>query len=140
MAKTKGKSKIGRPPKHGAYSIVVKQGEPPENRQYIRNYLIEIREGLIRDHGPREEDLSTGQRILIDRATSLLSICRVIEEWIRENGVFVGMQLQPILKVYLSHLNSLRLILVNLGLNQKEIDKIVDLGTYVEQNYGDKGE
>lgn len=37
-AKIKKKPKLGRSPKHGGYSLLVK-GELPENRKYIREYL-----------------------------------------------------------------------------------------------------
>jgi len=50
-SKKKGKSRRGRPPKHGGYSLLIK-GELPDNRRYIARYLTEVREGLIKDVWP----------------------------------------------------------------------------------------
>jgi len=123
MAK-KQKSKVGRPIKHGAYSLILKEGELPENRRYIREYLIETRKGIILDLGG-EESLTTAKVVLVDRAISLLSICRVIEEWVRENGVFTGRRLQPVLSIYLSFLNQLRSTLLCLGLERAKTEEIL---------------
>jgi len=81
------KSRRGRPPKHGGYSLLTK-GELPENRQYLRTYLTDVREGLIRDLGPKEENLTTAQLVLIDRVITKLGIIRLIEEHVKEKGIF----------------------------------------------------
>ena len=119
--KKKGKSRLGRPPKHGGYSFLVK-GELPENRKHIRNYLSVCRQGWIEDIGPTEDDLSTSQKVLIDKATSLLGITRCIEEHVREQGVFQGNRLNKSLgDNYLSYVNSLRLLLREIGI-KKTVD------------------
>ena len=124
--KRKGKKRGPQPGvkyKHAAYSLIVKAGELPQKRRYIEKYLTESREGWIRDIGPTEEDLTTSQRVMIDKATSLLGVTRCIEEYIKETGVLQGTNLQPILlKAYLSYVNSLRLILRELGIEQKQAD------------------
>ncbi len=122
--KLQRKSKRGRPPKHGGYSLLIK-GELPENRKYIRKYLSTTREGLIKDLGPAEEDLTTAQVIIIDRIVSKLGVIRCIEEHIRENSVLVGQDLAPSLKAsYLAYNNSIRLDLQALGIDERKIDKI----------------
>lgn len=136
--KKKGKSRRGRPPKHGGYSLLVK-GELPENRRYIARYLTEIREGLIGNIGPTEEDLTTAQRVIIDRVISKLGVVRCIEEHIRKNSVMEGNDLAPSLKVsYLAYNNSIRLDLQAIGIDKKQA-KALDLHTYVREKYGKKG-
>jgi len=122
-SKLEGKSKRGRPPKHGGYSIL-SRGEIPENRRYIAKYLSEVREGLIEDLGPSEEDLSTAQRVLINRVISKLGVIRCVEEYIKENSVIVGNDLAPSLKAsYLAYNNSIRLDLQALGIEKRATDK-----------------
>ena len=104
---------------HGGYSYLTK-GELPENRTYILKYLMAVRQGIIRDLGPNENDLSTAQIVLIDRITTKLGVIRCVEEYIRENSVMMGNDLAPSLKAsYLAYNNSLRLDLQALGLNKK---------------------
>lgn len=94
-------------------------GETPEHRQYIKKYLTDIREGLIRDIGPEEKDLTTAHLILIDRLISLLGVIRLIEEKAKEEGVFRGKDLIPSLKQsYISYNNTVRLTLEKLGIDK----------------------
>jgi len=121
---------------HGGYSFLT-SGRLPEHRVHIRRYLTNCREGLIADHGG-EENLSTGQALLIDRVISKLGCIRCIEEHIRENSVMVGQELAPSLKAsYLAFNNSLRLDLLALGLDKK-LEDISSLEKYVEEKYGKK--
>lgn len=139
MAKTKGKSRIGRPPKHGGYSLIVRQGEFPENRRHIRDYLISVRSGLILDLGPTEQNLTTAQLVLIDRLTSLLSIVRLMEEYAKEKGGLNGGRLSESLREsYITYNNSIRLTLQALGIDKQVRDR-GDLDGYLESNYGKKG-
>ena len=104
---------------HGGYSFLTK-GKIPENRTHILRYLMAVRDGLIRDLGPAENDLSTAQIVLIDRITTKLGVIRCVEEHIRENSVMAGDDLAPSLKAsYLAYNNSLRLDLQALGLEKK---------------------
>jgi len=109
-----------RPKSHGGYSYLTK-GKLPENRTNILKYLMAAREGLIKDLGPTENDLSTAQIVMIDRVTTKLGVIRCVEEHIRENSVMVGDDLAPSLKAnYLAYNNSLRLDLQALGLEVKK--------------------
>jgi hypothetical protein len=132
--KTKKKSRPrGRPPLHGGFSLLVRKGELPENRQYIARWLTEVREGLIEDLGPSEEDLPTAQRVLIDRIISKLGVIRCIEEHIRENSVMTGHNLAPSLRAsYLAYNNSVRLDLQALGIDTRKADEAGDLSKYIE--------
>jgi hypothetical protein len=137
MNNNKPKKRPGRPPRHGAYSLMVKAGEPPVRRTYLRAYLTEVRAGLIRDLGPTEADLTTGQRVILDRVICKLSILRCIEEHVKEHGVFQGRILDPVLsKNYVTYSEALRRDLQTLGLDKKKADEAIDLGRYVAEKYG----
>ena len=108
-----------RPRSHGGYSYLAK-GELPENRPDILKYLMAARQGLVRDLGPTEDELTTAQIILIDRVTTKLGVIRCIEEYTRERSVMRGDELTPCLKAsYLAYNNSLRLDLQALGMARK---------------------
>lgn len=126
----------GQKVKHGGYSFLTK-GELPENRKHVLKYLTAAREGLIKDLGPTEIDLTAAQVILIDRVVTKLGVIRCIEEHIKENSVMVGDNLAPSLKGnYLAFDNSLRLALQALGIKSKRAEGIMELGKYVEEKYG----
>jgi len=79
-----------------------------------------VRQGLIQDLGPTENDLSTAKIVLIDRITTKLGVIRCVEEHVKENSVMAGDDLAPSLKAsYLAYNNSLRLDLQALGLEKK---------------------
>ncbi len=133
--------KPGRKIKHGGYALL-STGKLPEHRKYVEKYLTATREGLIRDLGPSEIDLTVAQIILIDRTVTKLGVIRCIEEHIRENSVMVGGDtLAPSLKdSYLAYDNSVRLGLQALGINSRKAEGITDLGKYVEEKYGKRKE
>jgi hypothetical protein len=141
MARSKRKSP-GRAFKHGGYSLMVRSGELPYPKRQamtrVRQYLGSVRVGLIRDIAGTEANLSTSQRILIDRAVSILSVIRTIEVSLSESGIIEGqgkdVQLQSILRDnYLAYSNSLRLILRELGIEKKAVDDVLDLTSYVKE-------
>ena len=113
----KTKKKLGRPKKHGAFSLMARPGTLPEDRR-LTKYLRSVREKLIQDLAGAEEALTAGQEILIHRVIAKLAVCRVIEEYIREkSSILTGDgELQPILqKRYLSYNTSVRADLIALG-------------------------
>lgn len=114
---------------------MVRAGELPERRGYLTAYLTEVRQGLINDLGPLEEDLSTAQGVLIDRVISKLSILRCVEEHVRERGVFTKTgELDSVLsKSYLAWANSIRLDLQALGLSTKVGERILSPLQLAEQ-------
>lgn len=132
----KPKSRRGRPRvKHGAYSLLTR-GELPEHRKYLRPYLTAVREGLIRDLGPAEEDLTTAQLVLVDRVITSLGIVRLIEEYVKDKGIFQNPEgfLNPALAThYIAYQNSIRLTLSALGINRKDLgDKEPALADYLK--------
>ena len=117
----RAKSKGGRPPLHGGFSLLHK-GELPKNRRYLRSYLTGVREQLIRDLGPTDDDLTGAQRILIDRVTTLLGCVRCVEEHLRQKGIFdnPGGFLSPSLSdKYLAWNRAIKEILALLGVDKR---------------------
>ena len=109
---------------HGACSYIV-HGQLPEHRVYLRRFLTHARESLIADMGG-EESMSMAQLILTDRVISKLAICRLVEEYAKEQGVFRSGELQAVLKQnYLSYTNSMRLDLMALGIDNRAEDRIL---------------
>lgn len=137
MKANRSKGKGGRPiVRHGAYSYMTRLSLP-DHRAYLRPYLSTVREGLIHDLGPKEEDLTTAQKLIIDRCVGQVGVIRLIEEHCREEGILQGgirgRLLAPILaKNYGAFVNSLRLNLQALGIAHKDLgDKDTDLETYL---------
>jgi hypothetical protein len=86
---------------------------PSKRRRYIRPYLQSVREGLIRDHGPTEESLTTGQKVLIDRVVTCLGVVRLVEEYGRSTGVLDKGGLKPPFAVeYIRYIDLIRRCLV----------------------------
>jgi len=144
--KKKGKSKRGRPPRHGAYSLIARDEILKDNPR-IRQYLQDTRDGLIRDIAGTEDRLTEQQRILIDRIITRLSICRLIEVYIEKHGLFRRdklkkykvLELEPALgQNYLSFSNSIDRTLRDLGIDKKKSDEALDIKEYVEKTYGKK--
>jgi len=117
---TKSRGKRGKQIiRHGAFSYLTRL-TLPDNRAYLRPHLSAVREGLIHDLGPTEEDLTTAQKLLIDRIIGQAGVIRLIEEHVREEGVFHGRMLTSVLaQNYLSFVNSMRLNLQALGINAR---------------------
>lgn len=111
--------------RHGGFTYLTR-GAIPEHRQYIKKYLTAVREGMIRDIGPTEKDLTTAQLILVDRLVSLLGVIRLIEEKAKEDGIFRGRDLTPSLKQsYIAYNNTVRLTLEKLGIDKKIGDQVL---------------
>jgi len=121
MTEKKKRLPPGPRKKHGGYAYLSK-GTLPENRRYIERHLTAIREGLIRDLGPQEQDLTTAQAIIIDRVVTKMGVIRCIEEYIRENTVLEGKRLAPALREsYLKYSTSVTNDLKALGIKREEL-------------------
>jgi len=116
----------------GGFSLMTRTVGKPQRRPWLRRYLSEVRAGLIEDLGPREEDLSMAQRVLIDRVISLLGLVRLFEEHARSKGLFSeGNPLSELQTLYLSYNETIRRTLQALGLKRRT-PKTFDLKAYVE--------
>ncbi|MDD8014060.1 MAG: hypothetical protein PHX45_00085 [Acidobacteriota bacterium] len=108
--------------RHGGY--VSSSGSWPLR---VRRFLENIRESLIREKGPRIEDITTPDLIRIEKAVNVLQVTMSIEAYIRREGIFRGKKLDPILREsYLAYVNSLRLLLRELNITEKAKDSILD--------------
>ena len=123
----------GRPRKHGAYSINIRDDEL-KNHPRIRQYLEETRQGLVRDVAGTERNLSEQQRILIDRIISKLSIMRLIEVYIEKYGAFRQdkfkkdkvLELAPALgQNYLAFSNSVDRAIKILGVSKRKVERVL---------------
>ncbi len=93
----------------------------------VRRRLEAIRDSLIREKGPRLEDLTTPDLIRIEKAVNVLQITMSIEAFIRREGIFRGKKLDPILREnYLAYVSSLRLLLRELNITEKAGDAVLD--------------
>lgn len=137
MNQNKEKLKIklspGKRRTFGGYSFLRTENLPVK-RRHIESYLTAARQGMINDLGKGEENLSTGQIILIDRVVSMLGVTRCIEEFVREHAVMKGEELSPSLKSsYLAYNNSIRLNLQTLGIKRKVANGKTALEDYISQ-------
>lgn len=101
---------------------MIRRGELPERRGYLRRYLTACREALITDMGAP----SAAEVIVLDRAISKLGVIRMIEEYFAETGIFINGQLAPVLSQdYVRYCESLRRDLLTLGIERRAADKIL---------------
>lgn len=96
-------------------------------------YFSEVRQGLVRDLGG-EAQITTAQRLLIDRIIFKLGFLRLVEIWVCDHGPFRqdGQGFEPVVEVYLSYANSLRNDLVQLGIERKDFPQVIDLKEYLK--------
>jgi len=138
--KRKGKKPGPRPGskyRHGGFSLLtrgVKEGLP-EKRRYIGHYLSTIREGLIHDLAASEKDLSTAQKVLIDRAITFLGVVRLIEEHARQHGVLDarGRLSSGLTGHYLSFNRHIKEILAILGIDKRKSEEVLSPLEYIRQ-------
>lgn len=131
--KTTKKRRIGRPPKHGGYALLAGNA-PLERRQHIIDYLTDVRDGLVSNLGPIQEDLTAAQLILIDRVISKLGVVRMMESHALEKGVMQadGLLLPCLGKHYLTYCNSIRMDLQALGVNTRHANDVIDYRAHIE--------
>jgi len=120
--------------KHYGYAFLT-SGKVPKSRKYIEKYISAVRENLILDLGPTQDDLTTAQMVLIDRVIMKLGFLRLIEEYLRETGeIFKGNtgQLLPcISNDYTRFAESVRRDLSTLGIN-KRAEEVIDPIKYIQ--------
>jgi hypothetical protein len=99
-------------PIHGGYS--------GQKKPSIQRYLTTVRRGLIFDLGGRDR-ISTAQWVLIDAVVNMLSVCRAIEDHVKDK-IMSGDNLHPSLgNHYLAYRNSIRHHLTSLGIEMKDV-------------------
>ena len=94
----------------------------------IRKELTIFREQYVKELAGSEDTLTAAQRTLLDRATSILGVCRCIEHYIHEVGAMQKDKLTPVLaNNYITYVNSLKRILETLGIEKKVHDETPSL-------------
>jgi len=139
-------AKIGRPVKHGGYSLSFARDELLRREHpRVRQYLEDTRAGLVSSVAGTEDQLTEQQRIMIDRIISRLAICRLIEIHVSKNGAFKkwgGKTLSELVPAlgqnYLSFTAAIDRALIALGLDRQKADEVIDLGRYIEQRDAEK--
>jgi len=135
--------KLGRPPIHAGYSPIRRAEIIGENKELTR-YLRNSREGLILDLGKTEAELSEGQRILVDRVISKLSLVRVLELALAKHGIFKKeagktLEAEPVTSLWLSVNTGIRADLQLLGIERREPeDRGIDFKKYIEIKKGEE--
>jgi len=122
MAITKHKRKVGRPAIHGGY-VFLKSNLISKDNKHITKYLSAIRANYIEELGPTEDDLSTGQTVLLGQLITCVGFCRLVEEKARKLA-----ELRPIqTKQYMSFMKHGRQLVLDLGLKPDRQEKPVFL-------------
>lgn len=100
----------------------------------VRKFITATREAMIKDLAQDEAGLTTSQLILIDKAVNILQVTLCIESFIRREGVFRGKKLEPVLaNNYLAYINSLRIILRELGISTKASERILSIAEIIKE-------
>jgi hypothetical protein len=127
-------SKIGRPILHGGFST----RSPRElvrgrERQRLRKYLSDFREGLVTDLGG-EDQITAARLVLVDRATMKLGLIRLIEIYLANAGPWDRPgEIKPVIPgPYMRLTDGLRSDLLALGLDRQEAEKVLTLAELAE--------
>ena len=82
------KQKYLKPGPRGTHKgyVFLRLGVISKENKHIERYLTNLRAGYIRELGPNEEDLSTGQMILLNQLITCSGFCRLVEEQARKTA------------------------------------------------------
>ena len=132
MSESEPKKRKGKKPgpkpgckyRHGGYSLLTR-GALPQRRRYLAPWLTAIREGLIHDLARNEEELSTAQRILVDRLVTFLGVVRLIEEHAGQYGVLdpKGRPASGLTSHYLTFNRQIKEMLALLGVKRQAVER-----------------
>lgn len=100
--------------RHGGYTFMA-TGRIPDDKREIERYLTGIRIGYVLDIGPKEEDLTTGQIVLLDTLITLKGVNRCIEV-----EALKAMDIRGMEQNYNTRNNQIIKICLALGIEQKE--------------------
>lgn len=120
--KRKRKLKPGRRPTHGGY-VFLRSGLIPKDNRHIEKYLSAIRSGYIAELGPTEDDLSTGQLILLNQLITATGFVRLVEQKAKQTADLRHL----CTKQYMSFLKHGRQLCLDLGLKPDKQEKPVYL-------------
>ena len=129
---------MGRPPKSGVYSPVLRDEFLQEHPE-VRRYVQAARDGLVDDQlakmGTKSEDeLPAAVLLLIDRLTSRIALSRQIEVYLRRHGILRRdsldrqvLEAEPILAFWLQLQNSIDRASGMLGVEVPKPEEVWDI-------------
>lgn len=108
--------------KHGGYELIARADAGSLEHVEVVEYLNELRADLVSDLGPKEEDLTAAERILIDRIITKIGVCRCIEKYVSRLGIFdkAGRLRGALKHNYLAYDNSITRALSALGIHTRK--------------------
>ncbi len=118
---------------HGGYTYLTK-GQLPLDKKYVEKYLTRLRQAYIEDLGPREEDLTAGQTVLLNKLITMEGLCRCIEIEAARAGT-LDLRLR-----YSTYANMIIKVCALLGIDKKKADEALDLHEYIAEKYPEKKE
>jgi hypothetical protein len=131
--------------KHGIYFWLKSGRINPSVRGHkkLQRYLEDVEADLINCLGGPEK-VSAGQEILIKGTIEAYGVILLASMYCKKEGILRPdmfekgvIELQPVLgKQLLSFLNTVRLNLISLNLNQGKVEEVLDLQRYLKENYG----
>jgi len=107
---------------HKGYSFL-KSGLINKENRYIEKYLTGLRSGYIKELGPNEEDLSTGELVLLNQLVICSGFCRLVEEQARKTANISYLQTDA----YIKFLKHARQLCLDLGLKPSKAEKLAYL-------------
>ena len=120
MKKTKERSlKPGRRPVHSGYVFLRTKLIGRENR-HIERYLTDLRTGYVRELGPTEEDLSTGQLGMINQLITCVGFTRLVEQKALKAQNIAFLQTDA----YIRFLKHARQLCLDLGIKPEKPEKL----------------
>ena len=135
-----GKSRIGRPVKHGANALIYRDEIIKQFPELVR-YTRDCYAGLVRDLAPEGADtLPTAKQIILDRLTAKLQTAGLLDIFMGKHGIIRRdridqrvLEAEPIVQTWLQVNNAIRADLQLLGLERRELgprvltaDELVD--------------
>jgi hypothetical protein len=100
----------------------MKTGEVPKDKLEIERYLSGLRQGYIQDIGPREEDLTTGQLLLLNKLVTLEGCQRCVEIQAARDG-----NLRTLDERYNARNNQIIKLALSLGIESRAEDKVLTM-------------
>jgi len=111
---------------HKGYTYL-RSGLISKENRHVEHYLTDLREGYVRDLGPVESDLSTGQLVLLNQLVICSGFTRLVEEQARKTQNIAYLKTDA----YMKFLKHARQLCLDLGLRPKQPEGL-NLQEYVE--------
>jgi hypothetical protein len=112
--------------------ILRDHGRSLDRRTGTAKEFYQIVDALTDERGGAAR-LSVGEQLLIERAASLVVICRAVERYVLREGVLNNGQLAPVLaKNYTSYAEVLRRTLLALHVRPDVVERLPDVSDYFD--------